>query len=254
MSGSSVLEARRLALGYGRRTLFRDLSFDIGAREIVGIVGPNGSGKSTLLRTLLGLQKPVAGRVERRPGLRISYMPQRDRIDTMIPVTALEVVLMGLSARAPALHRGRRADADAASRALALLDVEALAGALFRNLSAGQQQRVLLARALAAAPDLLVLDEPTAGMDLASEAATIDFLREFNRHHGVTILFVTHLLPIALNLATSIILMGPGTILHGTVDDVLQEERLKDLYGVPVHLAVVAGTRTLVVGSHDVDV
>jgi ABC-type cobalamin/Fe3+-siderophores transport system ATPase subunit len=105
---------------------------------------------------------------------------------------------------------------------------------------------VLLARALATSPDVLVLDEPTFGMDIASEAAVLDLLRDLNRHSRVTILIVTHMLPIVLNLATSIMLMS-RTILHGAVDDVLQEDRLTELYGVPVRLGVVAGQRTLVV-------
>ena len=251
MAGEWVLRAYRLTLGYGRFALFRDLSFEIARGEIVGIVGPNGSGKTTLLRTLLGLLRPLGGRVERQPGLSITYVPQRDRIDTMIPVTALEVVLMAQTARAPALRRVRDADRESAARALSLLGVESLADTLFRNLSTGQQQRVLLARALATAPDLLVLDEPTAGMDVASEAAMIDFLREFNGRHAVTILIVTHLLPIVLNLASSIMLMGADTVLHGRVDEVLREDRLTDLYRIPVHLGVVAGRRTLVVGQPD---
>jgi ABC-type Mn2+/Zn2+ transport system ATPase subunit len=106
---------------------------------------------------------------------------------------------------------------------------------------------VLLARALASDPDVLVLDEPTTGMDVGSEAAIIDFLRDVNRRRRVTLLIVTHQLPIVLNLATSIMLMGAETILQGTVDDVLREDRLTALYGVPVRLGVVAGQRTLIV-------
>jgi manganese/zinc/iron transport system ATP- binding protein len=132
-----------------------------------------------------------------------------------------------------------------------MLGAESLSHQLFRNLSGGQQQRVLLSRALAADANLLVLDEPTAGMDAASEAAVLEFLRNLNRTKGVTVLIVTHLLPIVLNLATSIMLLGTRTILHGTVDEVLQEKRLSELYGVPVHLGIVAGQRTLVVGRRD---
>jgi ABC-type Mn2+/Zn2+ transport system ATPase subunit len=128
-----------------------------------------------LLKTMLGLLTPLDGHVARHAGLSISYVPQRDRIDSNIPITVLEVVLMGLTARSSAFHRVGTADQDAARRALGLLADEALAPRLFRTLSRGQQQRVLLARALAGEPDVLVLDEPTAGMDIASEAAMIEF-------------------------------------------------------------------------------
>ena len=229
-TGEWVLKARNLAIGYGRRPLFRDLSFDVAAGEILGIVGPNGSGKSTLLRTMLGLLEPLAGRVERRPGLAISYVPQRDRIDASVPVTVLEVVMMGLTARAGAFHRVGAAERAAATRALALLGDAALAPRLFRDLSRGQQQRVLVARALAGDPDMLVLDEPTVGMDVAGEATMIEFLEAVNLDRGVTILVVTHMLPIVLNLASNIMLVGERAILQGPVDEVLQEEQLANLY------------------------
>jgi manganese/zinc/iron transport system ATP- binding protein len=246
--GDTVLTGRMLDCGYRRRSVLQGLSFDLRRGEILGIVGPNGSGKTTLLRTILGLLRPLAGRVERRSGLTISYVPQRDRTDTILPLTALEVVLMGRSPRQRPFQRLRQADVDVCLRALALLRAEPLSHRLFRDLSGGQQQRVLLARAFAAEADLVVLDEPTAGMDTASEAATLELLHNLNRAQGMTIVIVTHLLPIVLNLATSIMLLGTHTILQGTVDEVLQEGRLSELYGVPVRLGVVAGQRTMAVG------
>lgn len=242
-----VVKAERLAIGHRRRALFHDLSFEIGRGEILGIVGPNGCGKTTLVRTILGLLEPLAGRVHRRSRLSISYVPQRERIERIVPVTAFEVVLMGPGTQIHALQRIRRAERDAAERAMALLGIQSFRQTLFRNLSTGLQQRVLLARALATDPDVLVLDEPTAGMDVGGEAATIDFLCELNRQRRVTILIVTHLFPVVLNLASTILLMNAGTVLHGSVDEVLQEDRLRALYGVPVCLGVVAGQRTLVV-------
>jgi ABC-type Mn2+/Zn2+ transport system ATPase subunit len=179
--------------------------------------------------------------------LGIGYVPQRERIERIVPVTALEVVLMGPGARLPALRRVGRMEHDAARHSLALLGIESLAQALFRNLSTGQQQRVLLARTLATEPDLMVLDEPTVGMDVGGEAAILDFLQELNRRRRVTILIVTHHLPIVLNLASRILLMTAGAILHGSVDEVLQEARLTALYGVPVRLGRLGGQRTLVV-------
>jgi iron/zinc/copper transport system ATP-binding protein len=242
-----VLKADELAIGYGHHAILHDLSFEVGQGEILGIVGPNGCGKTTLVRTMLGLLRPLAGRVRRQSGLTISYVPQRERIERMIPVTAFEVVLMGPNAQIPALQRTGRAERDAVDRALALLGIAPLKQELFRNLSTGQQQRVLLARALASDPDVLVLDEPTSGMDVASEAAIVDFLRELNVRRRVTIVIVTHLLPIVLNLASGIMLMNDGAILQGAVDEVLREDCLRALYGVPVRLGSVAGQRTLVV-------
>ena len=242
-----IVTARGVTLGYRSRVLFRDLSFDIERGAILGIVGPNGSGKTTLLRTILGLLPPLRGQLRRDPNLSVSYVPQRERLDTILPLTALDVVLLGRSARAGALSRRSRADYEAAGRALAQVDAQALAPQRFRSLSGGQQQRVLLARALVVEPDLLVLDEPTAGMDIASEAGMIEFLRDLNRRAGVTILLVTHMLPLVLNLATSIMLLGADRILSGAVDEVLREDRLRLLYGVPVRLGAVAGQRTLVV-------
>jgi ABC-type cobalamin/Fe3+-siderophores transport system ATPase subunit len=132
---------------------------------------------------------------------------------------------------------------------LDLLGIESLAPRLFRSLSAGQKQRVLLSKALVGSPDVLVLDEPTSGMDIASEAAILEFLRSLNKERHVTIALVTHMLPIVLNLATAIMLVSPRGIVQGAVDDVLREERLSAVYGVPVHLGRLAGQRTLVVGA-----
>jgi ABC-type Mn2+/Zn2+ transport system ATPase subunit len=242
-----VLKAEGLTIGYRRHAVFHELAFEVRQGEILGIVGPNGCGKTTLLRTMLGLLEPLAGRVERRSGVSVSYVPQRERIERVIPVTAFEVVLMGPGAKVQVLQRIGDAERAAADRALALLGVESLSQKLFRNLSSGQQQRVLLARALATDPDVLVLDEPTVGMDVGSEAAIVDFLGDLNRQRHVAIVIVTHLLPLVLNLASTIMLMNAGAILQGSVDEVLQEDRLTALYGVPVRLGLVAGQRTLVV-------
>jgi ABC-type Mn2+/Zn2+ transport system ATPase subunit len=254
MTNEWVLKGEGLTLGYRHHALFHDLSFEVTRGEILGIVGPNGCGKTTLLRTMLGLLKPPAGRIERGHDLKISYVSQRERIERIVPVTVLEVVRMGPGAQAPALRRICSAERDAADRALALLGIESLGEDLFRNLSTGQQQRVLLARALATDPDMLVLDEPTVGMDVAGETAIVDFLRDLNRRRRVTILIVTHLLPIVLNLATAIMLMGPHGVVQGAVDGVLQEDRLTALYGVPVRVGWVAGQRTLVVQRKGFDV
>jgi ABC-type Mn2+/Zn2+ transport system ATPase subunit len=246
---SPLLRFADVTLDYGETPVLRGLSFHVCRGEFLGIVGPNGSGKTTILRAILNLIKPSAGSVtwSRRPTL--GYVPQRERIDTIMPVTAMEVALMGRAPRLGALARLRPADREAAQLALERVGVADLGGKLFRDLSGGQQQRVLIARALAAEPELLVLDEPTNGMDLASEHAIVALLSELNRQAGLTILLVTHLLAIVLNAASTILLIEDGRVLYGDAEDVLQEEKLSQLYRTPVRLATVGGRRTLVVGA-----
>ncbi|MEW6337956.1 MAG: metal ABC transporter ATP-binding protein [Acidobacteriota bacterium] len=238
-----------VALGYGEVPVLTGLSFHICRGEFLGIVGPNGSGKTTILRAILNLLKPSAGSVTWSGRPTLGYVPQRERIDTIMPVTAMEVALMGLAPRLGPLARLRPADREAARRALDRVGVGDLGARLFRDLSGGQQQRVLIARALASEPGLLVLDEPTNGMDLASEHAIVELLTELNRNAGLTILLVTHLLPIVLNAASTILLIEDGRVLYGDAEDVLQEEKLSQLYRTPVRLATVGGRRTLVVGA-----
>jgi ABC-type Mn2+/Zn2+ transport system ATPase subunit len=240
-----------VSLGYGDVPVLQGLSFHVCPGEFLGVVGPNGSGKTTILRAILGLLDPLEGTISRSGRPVIGYVPQRETIDTIMPVTAREVTLMGRAPRVGALQRVRRADHEHAAHALGLVGVTDLAPRLFRDLSGGQQQRVLIARALAGEPDLLVLDEPTNGMDLASEHSIVELLRDLNRQHGLTVLLVTHLLPIVLNAATSILLIDRGRVLYGDADDVLDERKLKELYEVPVTLGTVRGRRTLVVGTEE---
>ncbi len=246
-----LLAFRDVTLGYGGVPVLRHLSFHICAGEFLGIVGPNGAGKTTILRAILGLVKPLRGAIERRAAPVIGYVPQREHIDTIVPVTALEVALMGRAGRLSALGRESRRDREVARQALARVGVEHLESRLFRDLSGGEQQRVLIARALAAEPELLVLDEPTNGMDLASEHSIVELIRGLNREAGLTVILVTHVLPVVLNAATTILLLEGDRILTGDLAEVLEERTLATLYRLPVRLLQVGGRRTLVVGVAD---
>lgn len=238
-----------VTLSYGRAPVLRCLSFHICQGEFLGIVGPNGSGKTTILRAILGLLRPERGTITREGRPVIGFVPQRERIDTIMPVTVTEVAMMGRAPRLGPLARLGRRDHAVVDEALARVGVAELGPRLFRDISGGQQQRVLLARALASEPELLVLDEPTNGMDLASEHALVELLVNLNRVQGLTVLLVTHLLHTVLNAATSILLIDRGRILYGEADEVLREDRLAELYDLRVRLVEVGGRRTLVAGG-----
>jgi ABC-type Mn2+/Zn2+ transport system ATPase subunit len=247
-AGPPVVTFADVTVGYRGIPVREHVTLEVRRGDFLGIAGANGAGKTTILRTLLGLNRPLAGRVEHVTRLPISYVPQRERIDTIVPVTALEVALMGRLTRASPFRFIRHHDRDHARRALARVGIEDLAPRLYRELSGGQQQLVLLARALAGDPELLVLDEPTTAMDLASEHALIELLRDENRARGLTVVLVTHLLSVLLNVATSVLLLEADRILAGPTEQVLREETLSELYGVPVTVTTVRGRRTLVVG------
>lgn len=195
-AGPSVVELQDVSFAYGDIPVFEGVSFTVSAGEFVGLVGPNGSGKTTLFRLLLGLLEPASGSVRvfgeppARVRQRIGYVPQHFQYDAAFPVLVSDVVLMGRLGNGPWRWRHGRADRTAAETALAEVDMLALAKRPFAALSGGQRQRVLIARALAAEPELLLLDEPTANIDVAVEHELSKLLHRLNRR--MTILLVTH--------------------------------------------------------------
>jgi zinc transport system ATP-binding protein len=178
----------------------RDVSLSIGAKEFVGVIGPNGGGKSTLLHLVLGLHEPQHGSIEvfgRPPAVarsRIGYVPQRASIDAGVPATVLDIVLMGRLTPTSWGPRFARRDVEAARASLARARVTDLERRAWSTLSGGQRQRVLIARALVADVDLLLLDEPTAGVDTHREEELLDLLGQLNAE--LPIVMVTHDLPL----------------------------------------------------------
>jgi ABC-type Mn2+/Zn2+ transport system ATPase subunit len=242
-------------LGYGRKVILENVSFAVRQGEFFGVVGPNGAGKTTLLRAILGTLEPQTGTivVQNPDGtpVRWGYVPQRDAIDSIIPFTAQDVVMMGRYHRVgPIRHPGAN-DRAAVQRGLQHVGVEDLAGRVFRDLSGGQKQRVLIARALASDPDVLVLDEPANGMDLASRVAMLDLIDRLHEQDRLTVIMVSHQLDDVANLAQQIALVERDSFQVGATGSVLTPENLSSVYRVPMHVEHVSGRTVVTVGGRD---
>ncbi len=245
MSPGVLAALEGAAFGYGRRAILERVDLSVAEGDFLAVVGPNGGGKTTLVRALLGALPLLAGRLVRREAVRVGYVPQRDHVDPVWPFTAGEVVLMG---RVPSLRAGRRPGAEdraEAHRALARVGIEHLAGLAYGELSGGQRQRTLIARALAANPELLVVDEPTNGMDPAAELATMDLLRDLHEGGRRAVVMVSHRLEAVANYARTLAFVDKDQKLFrvGSIEQMLQPEALGALYGRPVAVRELEGRR-----------
>jgi len=237
-----ILTLREVTLGYNRREpVLTGVNLALARGDYLGVVGPNGSGKTTLIRTLLGLMRPLAGEVALSPGTRMGYVPQRETVDPLFPAPVQELVTMGRYGRLGVIRRPGRGDRQIALACLDRVGVSDLARRHFAELSGGQRQRVLIARALAAEPDLLILDEPTGGMDLPSEESLLELIRTLHRDQGLTVILVSHLLGSVADSAGRIAIISGGRLEEGPRGEMLTEERLSRLYGIPVGVHHVDG-------------
>ncbi len=204
------------SLGYGSTEVLGRVDFICRRTDFVAFVGANGSGKSTFIKTVAGLIPPLGGdlqyavRGDRPPVM--GYVPQNEKLDPIFPITAYEVVLMGTYSFLGPGRRVKEEHRAEARRALSDLDVEGLAGQRFSKLSGGQKQRVLLARALVMNPELLLLDEPTSGVDAKSERSFMAKLAELNRERGVAIVLASHNLPLLKQFAPRIAWFHQGRV------------------------------------------
>ena len=217
-----LIEGRNVSIGYeGDPPVLTGLSFSVDEGDYLCIVGENGSGKSTFIKTVLSLIPPLSGRITFEGGLKrneIGYLPQQSLIQRDFPSSVMEVVLSGCLNRHRKLFGYSKEEKERAMDELERLGMSEKRGTPFRDLSGGQQQRVLLARALMATEKLLLLDEPTAGLDAASTSEMYGIIDELNAS-GTAVMMVTHDIHPALNAARTILHLSHGSYFFGTRDD-----------------------------------
>lgn len=234
-AAAPLIEGDRLSLSFDGRPVLRDVDIALRPREIVTLIGLNGSGKTTLVRVLLGLVRPEGGRVRRRAGLTIGYMPQRFAVERTMPLTVARFLDLG---RRP---RGRRPD-----EVLAEVGAGAVMQRQVANLSGGEMQRVLLARALLGEPDLLVLDEPSANLDVTGQVELYRLIRTIRDRHGCGILLVSHDLHVVMAATDLVVCLNQHVCCSGTPTRVVEDPAFVRLFG-PRH------GRDLAVYSHEHD-
>lgn len=230
---------RDVWFAYDRAPALEGATFRVAPGSFTALIGPNGAGKSTLLRILLGLLRPDRGEVRifgapagdrSRP---IGYVPQRVKLPAGFPLTVIEVVLMGRYGRLGPLRRPGAADRAIAAAALAQVGVSELARRRFSDLSGGQQQRALIARALAGEPRLLLLDEPTAGLDPAARARFYALVCDLQHGHGLTVLSASHDLEVVSEHVDRLVLLDRSVRADGPPAEVLASAALGRAYAFP---------------------
>jgi len=215
-----LIEASDICLTFGQRQVLQHVSVKVHESEVVTLIGPNGAGKTTLVRIMLGLLKPQTGRVQRRDGLRIGYMPQKLHIEPTLPITVRRFLEL-------ARHAGKTPIADVLEevRIVHLLDQQ------MHAISGGEMQRVLLARALTQSPQLLVLDEPAQGVDVSGQAELYELINEIRTRHHCGVLMISHDLHLVMARTDEVICLNQHICCHGRPEHVSIDPSYLALFG-----------------------
>jgi len=219
---------RDAAFGYGDAPVIAGVNLDIRRGAFLGLLGPNGAGKTTLFRGLLGLIAPMRGTVERNASA-VGYVPQRESLDAVFPVTVEEVVQMGAYARLRGWRRLAAEDREQALQCLERVDLLHRKKALFSSLSGGQRQRALIARSLMSRPQVLMLDEPTSGVDQPTQELILELLTRLNEEDGLAILIVSHQVAMTRTVR-EVAWVADGSVRLGKAEEMLRPDA-HDVFG-----------------------
>jgi ABC-type Mn2+/Zn2+ transport system ATPase subunit len=238
MSIPFLIKLENLAIGYDKSALLDSITLSIVRGQFWGIIGPNGGGKTTLLKTILGLIPPVAGGVHYMEGrhLVFGYVPQRENFDRLFPISVFELVVMGRYGRIPAGSSIKKDDRRIVMECLEKVEIPHLKNHTFRSLSGGEKQRALLARALSGKPDVLILDEPTASVDIKGETTIMELIEKIKEENSLTVLMVTHFLNTVARFADHVVVIDKdsGIFRPGTIEEVFVKEDLRRIFGLDI--------------------
>jgi manganese/zinc/iron transport system ATP- binding protein len=235
------LKLDHVTVYYDKGPVLWEITCDVPTGKLVGVIGPNGAGKSTLLKVSLGLLTPLSGRVEifNRPlkevRRKVAYVPQRSSVDWDFPITVFEVVMMGRYGTMGIFKRPKAADKEAVERALEWVGLESLSQRQISQLSGGQQQRLFIARALVQEADLYLMDEPFAGVDVATEKSLMQLLEQLKAQRK-TLLLVHHDLSSVHRYFDWVVLLNTCLIATGPTEEVFTTENVMRTYGRSSHL------------------
>ena len=216
----SLIQFENVVLGYEGKAVIAGLSFEVCQGDYLCVLGQNGSGKSTMMKSLLGLLQPISGQIHknvRKNG--IGYLPQQQPTQADFPASVREVVLSGCQGKHPYMPFYTKEDKHLAKEKMELMNITHLEGKSFRELSGGQKQRVLLARTLCAADELILLDEPTAGLDPVVTEDLYELINRINKERGVTVIMISHDPAAAKRYASHILHLGQQMLYFGKTED-----------------------------------
>ena len=225
--------------------ILSDISFDVQEGDYIALIGPNGGGKTTLVKILLGLLTPKSGKIEIlgidlkhfKSWDKVGYVPQNVALfDSNFPLSVYEAVSLGLAAKKGWFSRLDKKEREQIDAVIEMASIAELKEKNLSELSGGQRQRVMIARALVSQPEILILDEPSTGVDIASQRKFYDFLKKLNREQNLTIIFITHDLGVIADDVTHVLSVNQKLLFSGTAEEMLSCEAVSEIYGTKAHV------------------
>ncbi len=254
MTSADALEISGVTVELGGRRILDEVTFSLAPGDLTGLIGSNGAGKTTLLRVILGLLAPTRGTVlvsDGAGGRSVGYVPQKFMLDPDMPLRGRDLVALGIDGHRLGLPRPSRARRELVQEMLAAVDAERFADARVGRLSGGEQQRILIAHALISRPNLLLLDEPLANLDLRSAREVVGLLARIAREQRIAVLISAHEMNALLPVMDRVVYLADGRAACGTADEIVRSDVLTRLYRHRVEVLRVNGRVIVVAGDSD---